>query len=168
MGDGRRELDRQVPGADVMFVDAYFADSLPFHLVTKEFFELCRRKLPPDGVLSMNFGGDLTGRRNALFWAAVKTVGLVFPRIVHLLVRARRRARATFERERDPHRDAIRPTASTRPRSPTGPPCVAEKLARPPVAEWAARLYEGELKIGDVPVLTDAYAPTDALQNLSR
>ena len=45
---------------------------------------------------------------------------------------------------------------------------VAARLGRPPVAEWAGRLYEGELRIADVPTLTDAYSPTDALQHLSR
>ena len=64
VGDGRRELGRQVDGADVIIVDAYYSDSLPFHLVTKEFDELCAQKLGPDGVVAVNFGGDLTGSRN--------------------------------------------------------------------------------------------------------
>ena len=45
---------------------------------------------------------------------------------------------------------------------------AAERLGRPPVSEWAARLYEGEVKTAGVPVLTDAYSPTDALQHLAR
>ena len=166
VGDGRRELDRQVPAADVIFVDAYFADSLPFHLVTKEFFELCHRKLPPDGVLAMNFGGLLTGRRNVLFWAAVKTVRLVFPR-TYIFSSELASGRATFSSNailiatRSP--DGLdRATISDR------AAVLAKKLSRPPVVDWANELYDGELKIGDVPVLTDAYAPTDALQNLTR
>jgi spermidine synthase len=166
VGDGRRELDRQVPAADVVFVDAYFADSLPFHLITTEFFELCHRKLPPDGVLSMNFGGPLTGRRNALFWAAVKTVRLVFPR-TYIFSAELSSGRATFDGNamliatKSPDR-LDKATIADR------AAIVAKRFSRPPVEEWAATLYEGELKIGDVPVLTDAYAPTDALQNLSR
>ncbi len=166
VGDGRRELDRQVPAADVIFVDAYFADSLPFHLVTKEFFELCHRKLPPDGVLAMNFGGLLTGRRNVLFWAAVKTVRLVFPR-TYIFSSELASGRATFASNailiatRSP--DGLdRATISDR------AAVLAKKLSRPPVVDWANELYDGELKVGDVPVLTDAYAPTDALQNLTR
>jgi spermidine synthase len=166
VGDGRRELDRQVPAADVVFVDAYFADSLPFHLVTKEFFELCLRKLPPDGVLSMNFGGPLTGRRNALFWAAVKTVRLVFPR-TYIFSSELSSGEATF----DANAILIATRSSDRLDKATiadRAAVLAEKLSRPPVTAWAATLYEGELKIGDVPVLTDSYAPTDALQHLSR
>jgi spermidine synthase len=166
VGDGRRELDRQVPAADIVFVDAYFADSLPFHLVTKEFFELCHRKLPPDGVLSMNFGGPLTGRRNALFWAAVKTVRLVFPR-TYIFSSELSSGEATF----DANAILIATRSSDRLDKATiadRAAVLAEKLSRPPVTAWAATLYEGELKIGDVPVLTDSYAPTDALQHLSR
>jgi spermidine synthase len=166
VGDGRRELDLQVPEADVVFVDAYFADSLPFHLVTKEFFELCHRKLPPDGVLAMNFNGTLTGRRNALFWAAVKTVRLVFPR-TYIFSSELSSGRATFTGNviLIATRSADRLDKAT---IADRAAVLAEKLSSPPITEWAAKFYEGELKVGDVPVLTDAYAPTDALQNLSR
>lgn len=166
VGDGRRELDRQVLAADVVFVDAYFADSLPFHLITREFFELCHRKLPPDGVVAMNFGGPLTGRRNALFWAAVKTVRLVFPR-TYIFSSELSSGRPTFESNAIliATRSADRLDKAT---IADRAAVLAEKLSRPPVTDWAAGLYEGELKIADVPILTDAYAPTDALQNLSR
>jgi hypothetical protein len=36
------------------------------------------------------------------------------------------------------------------------------------VGAWSTYLYEGEIRTGDVPVLTDAYSPTDALQQFSR
>ena len=45
---------------------------------------------------------------------------------------------------------------------------VAERVGRPAVLEFAGRLYEGEMKTSGVPVLTDAYSPTDALQHLAR
>jgi len=45
---------------------------------------------------------------------------------------------------------------------------VAERLGRPGISEWAGRLYEGEMRTAGVPVLTDAYSPTDALQHLAR
>jgi spermidine synthase len=166
VGDGRRELDRQVAGADVIVVDAYYSDSLPFHLITREFDELCARKLGPDGVVAVNFGGDLTGARNVLFWAAVKTLGEVFPRVYVLqaelkggapVFRGNAIVLATRSSERlDPGTLADRARVA------------AVRLGRPPVSEWAARLYEGELKTAGVPVLTDAFSPTDALQHLER
>ena len=166
VGDGRRELDRQVPGADVILVDAYFSDSLPFHLVTKEFDELCARKVAPDGVVAVNFGGELTGSRNQLFWAAMKTLAEVFPRLYVFSSELKAGATpfksnaivvATLSPERlDPGSIVDRARA------------LAERLGRPPIAEWAGRLYEGEIRTADVPVLTDAYSPTDALQHLAR
>ena len=166
VGDGRRELDRQVDGADIIIVDAYFSDSLPFHLITKEFDEMCAKKLAPDGALAVNFGGELTGSRNQLFWASLKTLGEVFPRLYvfsselksgHVPFRSNAIVVATRSPERlDPGTLVDRARA------------VAARLGRPAVLDWAGRLYEGEIRTADVPVLTDAYAPTDALQNPSR
>jgi spermidine synthase len=166
VGDGRRELERQVDGADVIVVDAYYSDSLPFHLVTKEFDALCAKKLGPGGALAVNFGGDLTGTRNQLFWAAVKTLGEVFPRVYVFSSELKAgtavfRGNAIVVATRSPER--LDPgTLADRARA------VAERLGRPPISEWAARLYEGEIRTADVPVLTDAYSPTDALQHLAR
>jgi len=166
VGDGRRELGRQVEGADVIIMDAYFSDSIPFHLITKEFDEMCAKKLTPDGVLAVNFGGDLTGSRNQLFWASLKTLGEVFPRL-YVLSAELKSGHAPFLGNaivlatRSP--DRLDPgTLADRARA------VAARLGRPGVLEWSGSLYEGELRTADVPVLTDAYAPTDALQSLSR
>lgn len=166
VGDGRRELDRQVDVADVIVVDAYFSDSLPFHLVTKEFDELCARRLSEGGVVAVNFGGELTGARNQLFWAALRTLGEVFPRLYVFSAELKAgaspfKSTAIVLATRSPER--LDPgTLSDRARA------VAARLGRPPVADWAGRLYEGEIRVADVPVLTDAYSPTDALQHLSR
>ncbi len=166
VGDGRRELERQVDGADIVVVDAYYSDSLPFHLVTKEFDALCARKLGPAGAVAVNFGGDLTGARNQLFWAAIRTLGEVFPRVYVFSQELRAgapvfRGNAIVVATRSPER--LDPgTIADRAKA------VAERLGRPGVSEWAGRLYEGEMRTAGVPVLTDAYSPTDALQQFSR
>jgi spermidine synthase len=165
VGDGRRELERQVDGADIVVVDAYYSDSLPFHLVTKEFDALCAKKLGPAGVVAVNFGGDLTGRRNQLFWAAVRTLGEVFPRVYVFSQELRAgapvfRGNAIVIATRSPER--LDPgTLADRAKA------VAERLGRPGISEWAGRLYEGEMRTAGLPVLTDAYSPTDALQHLA-
>ncbi len=78
VGDGRRMLDAQVASTDVILVDAYFSDSIPFHLVTEEFDALCKRRMTSKGALALNFDGTLSGKGNALFWASVKTLQKVF------------------------------------------------------------------------------------------
>ncbi len=88
VGDGRRELGRQVDGADVIIVDAYFSDSLPFHLVTKEFDELCAQKLGQDGVVAVNFGGDLTGSEEPALLGGAPDARRGLPARLRLLGRA--------------------------------------------------------------------------------
>jgi hypothetical protein len=55
MGDGRLMLDREEDGAfDLLFMDAFNSDSVPIHLLTKEAFEIYKKKLKPNGLLVVN------------------------------------------------------------------------------------------------------------------
>jgi spermidine synthase len=46
--DGRLFLTRTAHQYDIILLDAYYTDAMPFHLATKEFFELAQRKLTPN------------------------------------------------------------------------------------------------------------------------
>ena len=46
-------------------IDAFYADAIPFHLVTREFLELVRSRLDPGGVVVTNMIGAVTGERVA-------------------------------------------------------------------------------------------------------
>lgn len=164
VGDGRAELARLPGKFDVVIMDAYFSDSLPFHLTTREFLELCREKLTDDGVYVANMVGIMTGQDNALFWATYKTLQQVFPRVYVLsteLAAGRRPfiSNTMLVGTRSPERlsrgQVLDATAK-----------VSALLGRAPVAEWGQALYDGEVRTADVPVLTDAFSPTDALQHL--
>jgi spermidine synthase len=166
VGDGRRELLREISGTDVILVDAYFADGVPFHLLTKEFFTLARDRLSPDGVLAANFVGTFTGKGNALFWAAVRTLLEVFPR-VYIFSGELARGEAVFRgntivvasRSSDRlGRQEIADRAAA----------LAGRLGRASVGSWAASLYDGEMRTAGAPILTDDYSPTDALQHFRR
>ena len=166
VGDGRRELEREVRQADAIFVDAYFSDSAPFHLMTKEFYARCRERLSPDGVVAANFVGALSGRENALFWAAAKTLAEVFPR-VYILSGELARGDRTFSS------NAILIGSGSPVRLDRGTLVdraeeLAGRLGRPPLVTWASHLYDGEMRTAGVPVLTDDYGPTDALQHFGR
>jgi spermidine synthase len=166
VGDGRRVLDAQVASTDVILVDAYFSDSIPFHLVTEEFDALCKRRMTSKGALALNFDGTLSGKGNALFWASVKTLQKVFPR-VYIFSSELASGRPTFRTNAiivatlSPDR-LDRETVADRGRA------LAGRLKRPGVGAWSTHLHEGGIQTADVPVLTDAYSPTDALQHLSR
>ncbi|MBK9967284.1 MAG: fused MFS/spermidine synthase [Holophagales bacterium] len=52
VGDGRSILVREKGPWDAIFLDAFFSDSVPFHLTTLEFFELCRDRLAPAAIFA--------------------------------------------------------------------------------------------------------------------
>ena len=54
--DARPYLRRTDARYDVISVDAYRQPYIPFYLTTREFFELVRDRLTPDGVLVVNAG----------------------------------------------------------------------------------------------------------------
>ena len=80
-GDGREFLARTGQRFDLILLDAYYADNVPFHLVTREFFAAARRKLTSEGVLAANLIGSLHGSDSAMVRAAVKTMKSVFPQL---------------------------------------------------------------------------------------
>ena len=52
--DGRTFLARTKTLYDIIIVDAYKQPYIPFHLATREFFELSKKRLKKDGVLGIN------------------------------------------------------------------------------------------------------------------
>jgi spermidine synthase len=77
-GDGRVMLRRNRQTYDVILVDAYHGGYVPFHLLTKEFYELVKERLAPGGVAAFNVHDG-----NKLYVSTVKTLASVFPD-VHL------------------------------------------------------------------------------------
>lgn len=54
--DARPWLHETSARFDAIFVDAYRQPYIPFYLTTREFFELCRERLNPGGVVVLNVG----------------------------------------------------------------------------------------------------------------
>jgi hypothetical protein len=59
--DGRRFLADLTGKVDFVVLDAYNSDAIPFHLITREFFELTRSRLTDDGLLAINYIGSPRG-----------------------------------------------------------------------------------------------------------
>ena len=57
-GDARKALEREAAcdaeKYDVLVIDAYSGDSIPYHLVTREAFELYASRIRPDGILALH------------------------------------------------------------------------------------------------------------------
>lgn len=166
VGDGRSLLEREGGPWDAIFLDAYFSDSLPFHLATREFFELCRDRLAPDGVFAANIGGSVMGKEQRLFWAMHRTAREVFPTVAILSGElangaARFKGNVILVATRTPDR-------LSRDRVLAEGARVAAALDHPAVEQWSRQLYEGGPTIVGVPVLTDSFSPTEAMQHLGR
>jgi len=76
--DGRVFLAKSEKKYDVIVLDAYNTDSIPFHLTTKEFFEEVRRHVKPDGAVVSNIWSPTL---NKYFEAEIKTFQATFPEL---------------------------------------------------------------------------------------
>ncbi len=70
LGDGRKFIESTANRYDIIFLDAYGADSIPYMLATKEFLAACREKLTESGIVVSNVWGSAD---NKLYWSMVKT-----------------------------------------------------------------------------------------------
>jgi spermidine synthase len=155
--DARRWLDEHDERWDVIAVDTFYDDGVPFHLTTREFLELVRSRLTPGGVVVTNLIGSAKGPSSKLVRAVYRTYRDVFPTVlVHplgaadaygnvILVATDGAAPSkAFLRARWRALRAAHPTA-------------------PSLGTAIRERYDAFIPTSDVPTLTDAYAPVDAL-----
>jgi spermidine synthase len=141
--DARPWLHEAGGGYDAIFIDAYRQPYIPFYLATKEFFELCRDRLAPGGVIAINVGHP--EGESSLEKALSRTLGEAFLVVL---------------------RDPVEPTntiliASRAPASAAR--LAAQRLPRDlePLAGAAARRLRPPLPGGEL--LTDDRAPVEWL-----
>jgi spermidine synthase len=159
--DGRRFLVRDDRRWDVIALDTFYADSIPFHMTTLEFLDVLRTRLAPGGVVVVNTIGSIRGSGSRLFRSLYKTYATEFPTVLihpvadpgytdeslsNLIIVATEGAAPSkaFLRSRWA---AIRARART----------------APDLARAIRNRHEGAIPLRDVPTLTDDYAPTDSL-----
>ena len=74
--DGRIFLNEQKDRYDIILIDAYRGPFVPFHLLTKEFYQIVKDHLAEGGVVAQNIEPS-----TMLFDSAVKTINTVFPQL---------------------------------------------------------------------------------------
>jgi spermidine synthase len=162
VGDGRRFLADDPRRWDAIVIDAFFADAIPFHLVTREFLELAESRLAPGGVVVTNIIGALDGVGSRLFRSIYRTYKTVFPAVlVHPAI-------LPGDRGDDAYRNLI--LVATEDAVPQ-PRFVAERWAAvrrehplaPDLRKPILDRRDTGVRVEDVPTLSDDYAPTDAL-----
>jgi len=74
LGDGRAFIERSKEKYDVIFLDAFTATSIPYHLTTREFLQAVKDRVADGGVVCANLWDA-----EATYWDMVKTYSTVFP-----------------------------------------------------------------------------------------
>jgi spermidine synthase len=74
--DGRIFLTRSKSQYDAVFLDAYRGPFVPFHLLTREYFEIIRKHLRPGGVVAQNVEPT-----TMVLDSAIRTIGTVFKNV---------------------------------------------------------------------------------------
>ena len=74
--DGRMHILRKKQSHDIIFVDAYRGQFVPFHLMTKEFFTLAKKRLSKGGVMVQNIEPS-----TMLYDSAIATIASVFDHV---------------------------------------------------------------------------------------
>ena len=160
--DGRRFLADNDGKWDLIVIDAFYSDSIPFHLATREFLELARSRLAPGGLVATNIIGAVQGRDSRLFRSMLRTYRAVFPAVnIHPVIDAggedmtaiRNIILVAGEGATPSKEFLLERWRDVRRRSPGAPDLTEAIRGR----------VDAPVSTADVPVLTDDYAPTDAL-----
>ncbi len=160
--DGRLFLSHTAQHYDQILLDAYYSDAIPFHLTTREFFQLAGQKLTSNGIVVANVISAVTGSAGKISRSIVKTMRGIFPQIYIFATRRPDNVSldtiqnviliATKDSKRLDIREITKRASA-----------LGRGLFPNPIGDIGISYYDDKLSDGDVPVLTDDYAPTDNL-----
>lgn len=166
VSDGRVYLRRHPDKHDLIIMDAYssnrYGSFIPYHLVSKEFFELASSRLTDQGVLAYNVIGTIRGWQADIFGAVYNTLVEVFPQVYYfpapdsknvVIIATKSLARYPPDKVREETLELVR---SRKVRLPTFIQRVRAFHIAPPASS------------PNSPVLSDDYAPVDGLLTRTR
>jgi spermidine synthase len=160
--DGRIFLRRSPEKWDMIVLDAYYADSVPFFLTTREFFTIARAHLNPGGVLVNNVVSAATGAKSKFFRSVYRTMKDIFFQTHAFQVMENGRRTSNIEILAVNAKVVVKyATVKERAEQMQGKAIRDTQLVRKLDGYLGSKI-----KIDDVPTLTDDYAPVDALIHL--
>jgi len=157
--DARKHLATFDKKYDVVVLDAYAANYVPYHLMTDEFFKILEERMEPDGVVVSNVIGSIEGQHSQLSRAIYKTMKETFP-IAYV-----------FPTENIPTNiQNLMMVSSNNPYE--FDRITLLELAKNSPADYLVdelsrqnHFYEGTINTSDVPFLTDQLNPSEVLTN---
>jgi spermidine synthase len=152
-GGGRQFLDATNHTYDVIILDAYRKDSVPFELTTVEFMRLAADRLDDDGVLLANLISAPSGPASEFYRAEYRTMQQAFPQVYG------------FPTVGGPVVQNIEVVATKRESVLTADQLQARNDRRDIGVDLSAELgsYRRDNPTDDVPILRDDRAPVDSL-----
>ena len=152
-GGGRQFLEETNRTYDLIVLDAYRKDSVPFQLTTVEFMRLASDRLDEDGVLLANLISAPSGPASEFYRAEYKTMQQVFPHVY------------SFPTAGGPVVQNIEMMATKSDSLVTREALQARNERRDIGVDLAPELasYRRDEPTDDVPVLRDDRAPVDSL-----
>jgi spermidine synthase len=162
--DARNFLSKTEKQYDLIILDAFSENYVPFHLMTLEYFQLLDEKLTSDGIIISNNIGSMTGDRSDIIRAVYKTISQVFPSVYVFPIEKnpgnlQNIMLATMKTPTDYSKDELSQLASNNSINNHISTTVLDDL------DYLEHLYEAELQTSDVPLLTDQFAPVEILIN---
>ena len=163
--DARNFLSKTEKKYDLIILDAFSKNYVPFHLMTLEYFQLLDKKLTSDGIIISNNIGSMTGDRSDIVRAVYKTISQIFPTVYvfptehdsgnlqNIMLAAMKSPTVEYSK------DELRQLASNNDNNNHNSSTALADL------DYLEHLYEAELKTSDVPLLTDQFAPVEILIN---
>ncbi len=157
--DARLFLSQTDKKYDLIILDAYATDYVPFHLLTDEYFQILDEHLKPNGVIISNLIGTLAGDTSDLPRAVYKTMNKSFPAVYMFTTYGNNigiiqniMIVATKNSEQLDEKDLLQLTIEN----------SIEELSD---TNFLEKYQNYEIKTDDVPVLTDAFSPVETLIN---
>jgi len=158
---------------DMVVLDAYNSDAIPYHLTTLEFLDQVKQVLSPDGVVISNVIGSVSGAQSRFFRAFTRTLNEVFPQVYLFPINGWSGGEDSFQRN-----IIVIATRDSRYRPAAWWKKEAERLTEMGKVTEKITAYVQDLIddprvrsaafFRDVPILTDDYAPVDILQHIQR
>ncbi|MHB1016989.1 MAG: spermidine synthase [Coriobacteriia bacterium] len=159
--DARRYVQTTDETYDIVIVDAYYSDSLPFHLTTQEFLRELKAVMAPDGVVAYNVISAPEGDASKLFRSMYRTAETVWGEIKVFPIGLGADGNTLARRN-------IIVLATDMPVDDTalGQAIVSRvdgTVSIEGFPEMFGDMYTAVVPVADVPLLTDANAPVDSL-----